>query len=270
MRPHRHTAIIAAILASLPACGSDHGTVTQVPSTAELHGTYDVLATDRDTGESTRGVGTIRVDGTTVSLALTEPSMAIAGMLRDDGTITLTGQTTGSDIVWLVGLAGKFEVRNGTIHFVGVRTTEVPFPLEVVMERRLDANPQRFAGRYQLRFDASPSGAQCASRLLLDVTMDDVGIATVPGTNETCGPDEVVGRLRDIGFHVAPSGRFQIEATWELADGSCHLFPGGPCLLVVDGTLDADAGRTEASAVLLSGLRTQGWAAAATLERIAR
>lgn len=269
MTPHVRIVMLAATLGLLPACGGDRNDATSVPSAAELQGTYDVRITDPAGRTSTMGVGTVRSAGaTSVTLALTEPPLELAGELADDGTITLTGQTTQTDAISFATVSGKFEVRDDTIHFVGVRAAEVSSPLEVVMDRRIDADLRHFAGAYRLAFHASPSGRDCGSSVTLDVAVDSTGIATVARADETCTDGTVVADLWHIGFAIAPSGRFQIEGTWELTDGSCPFFPGGPCLLLVDGTLAA-TGDPAATAVLLSGIRMQVWGSTVTLERVA-
>lgn len=264
------TIAAAATLATmLAACGgSDHDEHAHAPTVAELVGSYDVHTAERGGSGAIDGVGVISA-GDDLRLALTEPPAALTGSLRDDGTITFTGYTTQTDVIGSVEVTGKFEVRDGTIHFVGVRGTEVPSPLDLVMERPEHTDLRRFGGRHRLHFDRGPSYCDCSSSLELDVVVDAVGLATVTATAETRDDGSEIARLSFLGLAVAPSGRFQLEATYARPDGTCPLDMVPPCLLVVDGMLSADDASRDASATLLSGVRMQIWNGGATVARIA-
>lgn len=272
MTPRRtRLAIVAgAVAATLAACGGGgggghDGDAERGPSAAALVGSYDVRVTG-DSGGPSFGIGTIRGDAP-LSLGLTEPPAELTGSLRDDGTALFTGHSTQTDAISTVELAGKFEVRDGTIHFVGVLGTEVPSPLDLVMERPQDADLRRFGGSRRLRFERGPSYCDCSSSMGLDVSVDAAGLATVTATSETRDDGSELGRLSFLGISVAPSGRFQLEATYARLDGKCPLDMIAPCLLVVDGMLAADDAVSAVSATLLSGVRMPIWRGTATIAR---
>lgn len=234
--------LVVALVIGFVGCGGGGGgdgghDSAQVPSAAELAGTYDLTA--RQGGSSPDSVGQVNVDGDKLRVGMIlNGSVNVSGVLRDDGSIELEGTQLVGDVLNPVTGSARAEERDGVRRISGhIRIAGAD--LDFTMERPVGADVSVFRGRYELVFAKSPSPCHCATTAEISVIIGADGTGTSSAADEFNASAIAVAFFEPGAALVSPSGRLSLSMAYSTPPhAGCAPVTGiGPCAIRLSGTL---------------------------------